>query len=310
MGRVEDGILLVDKEEGETSADVVRKVKLAVDGQGIRKVGHAGTLDPFASGLLIVLLGQGTKLSPFLMPQAKAYRATILLGKETDTLDSTGETVHTSPVGDLDVSRVHETLRRFIGPISQVPPSYSAVKYKGKRAYELARRGLNVKLPQRTVTIYELGIVSFEPPEITLVVRCSSGTYIRSLARDVGKLLGIGGHAKYLRRLVSGSFHVRDAVPSSHLSGNGCKEVLERNCIPLRRVLSVMPEIRVTERVARKVRNGHQPSEEELASGGEVPCSDGDHAQLVADSGLVAIVQREDGNRRDYVGFKVIRVFL
>jgi tRNA pseudouridine55 synthase len=310
MGRFEDGILLVDKEEGETSADVVRKVKLAVHGQGIRKVGHAGTLDPFASGLLIVLLGQGTKLSPFLMPQTKVYLATVLLGKETDTLDSTGETVHTSPVVDLGLSRLHETLRRFIGPIQQVPPSYSAVKYKGKLAYELARRGVSVKLPQRTVTIHELGIVSFQPPEATLVVRCSSGTYIRSLARDVGKLLGTGGHAKHLKRLASGSFHVRDAVPSSHLSGNGCKQVLESNCIPLRRVLSVMPEIRVTERVARKVRNGQQPSRDELVSGEKIPCSTGDHAQLIADSGLVAIVQREDEDERDYVGFKVIRVFL
>lgn len=310
MGSLEDGILLVDKEVGETSAGVVRKVKSAVAGKGIRKVGHAGTLDPFASGLLIVLLGEGTKLSSFLMAQAKTYLTTIQLGIETDTLDSTGRVLQASPVGDLRVSRIHETLRKFIGPIQQVPPAYSAVKVKGKRAYQLARKGEPVELKERTVTIYELAMLSVELPEIVLMVRCSSGTYIRSLGRDVGKALGPGGHVKSLRRLTSGIFHARDAVPSSSISVSGREKTVMRNRIPLHRALSAMPKIRITEGLANKIRRGHQPSWEELAERAEIPGLEGEHATLVQDSCLVAIVRRASGRGRSHGNVKVIRVFL
>ena len=183
MGHRIDGILLVNKIKGETSHDVVKKVKAAF---GLKncKVGHAGTLDPFATGLLIILLGQGTKLSRFIMSEDKVYRGTMRLGVETDTLDCTGSVVHKVTVSELGIEQIREKARQFVGEIEQLPPVYSAVKYKGTRAYKLARRGEEMSLKKRNVTVYSLRILSVDLPDVTMEVRCSSGTYIRSLAAD------------------------------------------------------------------------------------------------------------------------------
>lgn len=206
-----DGVLMVDKEEGETSFSVVRKVKRLLD---VGKVGHAGTLDPFATGLLLVLVGQGTKLSPYLMAGEKTYLGTLTLGIETDTLDRTGRITAVKPVPELDPELVRERAKAFVGETEQTPPSFSALKVQGKRAYSLVRKGLPVTLEKRRVRIMELAILSLDPPDVTFRVVCSSGTYVRSLAADLGKELGVGAHLKALRRIAIGPYGVEDALPS------------------------------------------------------------------------------------------------
>ncbi|MCP4665904.1 MAG: tRNA pseudouridine(55) synthase TruB, partial [Deltaproteobacteria bacterium] len=259
MGRIgPDGILLIDKEEGQPSYGVVKEVKSALKGSQVGKVGHAGTLDPFATGLLIILLGQGTKISQWVMSQDKIYLATMRLGVETDTLDPTGQVVRTSVVPDLDPGFIREKSRSFIGPIEQVPPRFSAVKYKGTRAYKLARRGMAVDLKKRTVMVHSLSILSVNLPDVTMEIRCSSGTYVRSLAADLGRVLGPGGHLGSLRRLASGSFEVRNALKQSEIRAGGGPALLDR-VIFLRAALPQAPEIDVDRQTARKVRQGGRP---------------------------------------------------
>ena len=168
-----DGIILIDKREGETSSDVVRKVKRAL---GVRKVGHAGTLDPFATGLLIILLGEGTKLSRYVMAGEKRYRARLTLGIETDTFDLTGQVVQTRTVPALTPEWVQQTALQFVGEIEQVPPAFSAVKHEGTRAYKLARKGIEFDLPRRKVAIRSITISDLGLPDLTMEVTCSSGT--------------------------------------------------------------------------------------------------------------------------------------
>ena len=209
-----DGIILIDKNEGESSFDVVRRLRAKVK---VKKVGHAGTLDPFATGLLIILLGQGTKLSPFLMSGQKRYRATMRLGVETDTLDPTGRVIRTTHVPAFEPEQIKTNALKFVGEIEQVPPIFSAVSYKGNRAYKLARKGIKVELEKRRVRIHSVEIISIDLPEITMEISCSGGTYIRSLASDIGNKLGTGAHLSALRRLSSGPFEVKDALNTKHI---------------------------------------------------------------------------------------------
>jgi tRNA pseudouridine55 synthase len=261
-GDICSGILLVDKQEGETSFDVVRKVRKA---SGVRKVGHTGTLDPFATGLLVVLLGEATKLSPFLMAGEKHYRGTMRLGIETDTLDPTGRVVKTSPVLPLEQGFIKACALHFVGEIEQAPPRFSALKYHGKRAYALARKGMPVILAKRKIKIDRLEIESIDLPDVTMVVTCSGGTYLRSLAADLGERLGPGAHLKSLRRLSSGSFTVDHAVSSRDLESERPGERVQEALIPLREALPQMEEIQVDASMASRIRAGHQPKEEELA---------------------------------------------
>ena len=306
-----DGILLIDKTEGETSHDVVKKVKSALGLKGC-KVGHAGTLDPFATGLLIILLGQGTKLSRFIMSEGKVYLGTVRLGVETDTLDGTGSVVRTGTVPELEIEQIRERARRFVGEIEQVPPVYSAVKYRGTRAYKLARRGVEMTLKKRNVTVYSLRIHSVDLPDVTIEVRCSSGTYIRSLAADLGKGLGPGGHLKSLRRLASGAFKADDALSSRNLvTKDGASfSVLRDKVIPLRAALPGMREIDVGDLLAKKVRHGYQPAWEELAGGWDMTGFEGGNVKLVSEGELVAIMKANKSEGVDYGKVRIERVFL
>ena len=263
MKRPDDGILLVDKAEGETSHGVVKKLRFAFR-QGKRfKVGHAGTLDPFATGLLVVLLGQGTKLSRFIMAGEKEYLATLELGVETDTLDPTGTVTAIRDVPELSLGRIHEAAGRYEGRIRQTPPAYSAVKHQGLRAYTLARKGIPVNLKERTVTVYSICVVSVDLPHITMRIRCGSGTYIRSLAADLAGDLGTVGRLKTLRRLKSGPFDVKDAISSEVISPEALVSILEKG-IPLRKAMPSMGEIDIHMMLAEKVRQGYQPCWDEL----------------------------------------------
>jgi len=301
-----DGILLIDKTEGESSHDVVRMAKSALK---IRKVGHAGTLDPFATGLLIILLGQGTKLSPFIMAENKVYSACMRLGIETDTLDPTGRVVKERAVPDLSMEHIRSSAEAFVGNIEQTPPAYSAVKYNGTRAYKLARRGRKVVLKKRKVRIFSLRILSVELPDLRLEVKCSSGTYIRSLAADLGKKLGPGGHLRSLRRLSCGPFDIQRALSSKEMLNEKYSRFLQDKVIPLRAALPHMREMVVTQAIAEKVRHGYQPAFDDLADGTDLEGCEGTHIKLVSNSELVAVMKINKNRRGGHGRLDIARVF-
>ncbi len=203
----EGRVLLIDKPLYWTSFDAVRKVRNLVK---IKKVGHAGTLDPLATGLLIICTGKFTKRINEFMAQEKEYTGTITLGATTPTFDLESEPVPGTPPGDITQQELQAATLPFTGPISQVPPIHSAIKQDGKRVYELARKGIEVKMEPREITIHEFSIVKVELPVVHFKVVCSTGTYIRSLANDYGAHLGCGGYLSSLRRTRIGAYKVED----------------------------------------------------------------------------------------------------
>lgn len=209
-----EGVLIVDKPSGLTSHDVVDFIRRRFK---IKKVGHAGTLDPVATGVLVILIGRATKLSSQLMEDDKEYEATLRLGISTDSGDSMGKVVFRAEEVDVKRGDVERILKRFLGEVLQTPPMVSALKYKGKRLYELARRGLQVPRKPRKIHIYKLEITKFEPPNVDLHLVVSKGTYVRTLCSDVGEILGCGGHASRMQRLRSGNFSIADSVTIDRL---------------------------------------------------------------------------------------------
>src|SRR3972149_702011 len=210
------GVLVVDKPVGLTSHDVVQIIRR---GTGIRRAGHTGTLDPRASGVLVVLIGPAVRLSEFVSAEDKRYQATIKLGSSTDTYDAEGTVTGSSSVDHISEDKFFDILQTFVGEIEQVPPPYSAVKVKGRKAYEMAREGEEVNLEPRMIQVYSLDVLEWAPPEVVIDVYCSSGTYVRSLANDLGKSLGTGAHLIGLRRTKSGRFPRRGAGPLRRLRG-------------------------------------------------------------------------------------------
>ncbi len=209
-----DGILLVDKPSGITSFGVVDRLKKRFSPS---RIGHGGTLDPLATGLLVVLFGKATKAARYLLEGDKAYLAGLLLGRETDTQDISGRVLRERDPSAVTKRDLEEALGAFRGELEQVPPMVSALKHRGRRLYELARRGREVPRPPRRVVIKELKLTGFNPPTAGLLVRCSKGTYVRTLCRDLGERLGCGGCLSSLRRLESGPFRVEEARPLSVL---------------------------------------------------------------------------------------------
>ena len=204
-----DGILNIDKPYGITSMDVVRRVKRA---SGQRRVGHGGTLDPIATGVIPVCMGQATRLMEDVVGGAKTYLAGIELGVCTDTYDALGEVVERRDAAGVTRADVEGALPAFTGDILQVPPMYSALKRGGKRLYDLARAGVEVEREARPVTVHSIAVREWAPPVVTLEVECGKGFYVRSLAHDLGEALGCGGHMRTLARLRSGAFRVEDAL--------------------------------------------------------------------------------------------------
>ena len=306
MGETRDGIVLIDKNQGETSFDMVRQVRKVLK---IKKVGRAGTLDPFATGLLIVLLGQGTKLSPYLMSREKKYQATLRLGIETDTQDPTGRIVQRRSVPEFDLETIQEHALAFIGDAEQTPPIFSAVRYQGKRAYELARKGIKLDLKKRKVTIHSLEILSVGLPDVTFEVTCSSGTYIRSLAADLGKKLGSGAHLTALRRLSIGPFHLNDALNLEALRQGQAERTIQELIIPLRDAVPHLREVQVDDQLARKIRNGYQPQWEVLRKGSHLHRAYEGEIKLVKEEALVAIMKVPEGTDSDGAGPEIVRVF-
>lgn len=203
------GILNVNKPSGMTSHDVVVWVRRLT---GQRKVGHAGTLDPMATGVLLLCLGQATRVAEYLMAGRKRYRAVVCLGASTDTYDADGAVTQAVQSFHLTQGQIDDALATFRGVSQQVPPPYSAIHQEGRRLYELARRGIPVQISPRAVEIDTIELIAWESPHVTFDVTCSPGTYIRSLAHDLGRVLGVGGHLTALTRLASGSWQLDDAI--------------------------------------------------------------------------------------------------
>jgi tRNA pseudouridine55 synthase len=300
-----DGILLIDKDEGKTSFDAVRMIRKILR---CKKTGHAGTLDPFATGLLIILLGQGTRLSPYIMGGKKKYRAEISLGIETDTCDPTGTVISEAPVPDMGVENIAEAISSFTGVIEQVPPVFSALKVNGQRAYNFARKGIEVELKKREVTVYSIDIIDIRMPLITIEVSCSGGTYVRSLASDIGKKLGTVAHLRNLRRLSSGLFSVDNAMTIKDIDSVGSEAMLNR-IIPLHKSLPDMKTVELDNHLAEKIRNGYRPSWEELAENIESTDIDNGYMKLVSSSSLVAVMEIERSSTRKKNWLKKLKVF-
>ena len=252
---LQDGILAIDKPAGISSAAVVARVKRKL---GVRKVGHTGTLDPFATGLMLCGIGKGTKLSRFLLGSSKKYVAGVTLGVETDTLDVTGTVVAENPANSVEpitLSDIDDLLHKFRGQQMQHPPIYSALKHQGKPLYQLAREGRPVQKPPRRIEIHALELLSFSNPHLTLLVHCSAGTYIRSLAYDMGKHLGCGAMLSSLRRTETCGFSVDGAIPLDHLENMARAEAFDA-LIPMAEALSFMPAIYANDALMTAVKFG------------------------------------------------------
>jgi tRNA pseudouridine55 synthase len=273
------GVLVVDKPAGPTSHDAVDRVRKVL---GTRRVGHTGTLDPFATGVLAVCVGKATRLSRFLMDGEKVYEAGVRFGFATSTDDFTGEPLGVPATASPSRDEVEAAARAFVGGIDQVPPAYSAKRVAGRKMYELARRGEAVTAAPSRVVVHEIRVGRAEGAGFQIEVRCSAGTYIRALARDLGAALGVGGHLVSLRRTRSGEFGVEDALSWEELLGPAARERL----VPLSRLLPVFPEATVGEPGREAVRHGRPIEASHLLvptafpEGQRVRVADPEHALL------------------------------
>lgn len=289
------GVLVLDKPEGLSSAKALERVKRIL---GARKAGHAGTLDPFATGVLICCMGQATRLSRFFLHGTKHYEAVLHLGVETDTQDPTGTVTATAPVPEIDDTALVRILDRFVGEVEQSPPVFSALKHEGVPLYRLARAGRPVQKPPRNVRIHGLRLLASELPDVRFEVSCSGGTYIRTLCADIGRDIGCGGHLKWLRRTRCSGFDIGESVTLETLSASG-----EAKTFLLTRseALRGMPALRVDAQTAERVKAGKSLS---VGSLGPMPGSGEDmrHSQkdgrlykVIAPNGRLLAVVREHG---------------
>lgn len=250
---IQDGVFNVDKPAGWTSHDVVARVRVLTR---IKRVGHAGTLDPQATGVLVICFGKGTKISSLLMACDKTYEAVLRLGEATDTQDAEGRVIQSTPVPTCILEGLSDTLAAFVGEIRQVPPMYSAVKVGGEPLYNAARRGEVVARAARTVHIREIHLDDVRERDVSFRVTCSKGTYVRTLCADVGEKLGVGGHLLSLRRVRSGGFHVADAVTVDALEDAVRHGVWEQKAHPLDAALAGLPAVFLEGLQIRRVING------------------------------------------------------
>jgi tRNA pseudouridine55 synthase len=284
-----------------SSAGVVAVVK---KGLKARKVGHAGTLDPFAEGVLICCINQATRLAGFLLHGSKKYLAELKLGVETDTQDLTGTVVSTAGVADLSQETIQSVVESFKGPIEQLPPVYSALKHNGVPLYKLARRGRPVQKPPRQVQIYDIRVIDVDLPYVRFEVCCSAGTYIRTLGADIGKKLDCGGHLRALKRTASSGFTLDQAMPLSEIDESARSGQLSSIMIRMKDALPDMPEISADEHLEKKIRYGQILTNKDLigADGTLTDCQAGDYLKIVdREQDLVAIVkQNTTGDRLTY----------
>lgn len=266
------GVLVVDKPAGMTSHDVVARVRRALD---MRRVGHTGTLDPAATGVLVCAVGRATRLVPVLQAGRKTYAATAVLGVVTDSQDADGEVVATTDASHLTEQGVCEVMNRFIGTIEQVPPMVSAVKVDGTRLHELAREGVEVEREARSVTVHDLVMEDWEPgehPRVSFLVTCSTGTYVRTLAHDIGVRLGVGGSLVSLRRVANGPFTIDRAMTLDEVQRLGDADELRERLLSPAAATAHVPRIEVAEEVALRMSHGQRVALDDLD--GLVPDAD------------------------------------
>jgi tRNA pseudouridine55 synthase len=248
-----NGILIVDKPRDITSARVISRIKKI---SGINKIGHTGTLDPMATGLMICTINRATRLSRFFLASPKRYAAVLKLGVETDTLDATGSIVATHQIDTVSEHAVVEACKQFEGEILQIPPAYSALKHNGVPLYKYARNGTPVIKPPRKVFISYINIIDINLPEIRFETECSSGTYIRSLCADIGNTLGCGGHMKTLKRIGCGGFSITDAMPLADIESHQALETIKDHIIPMSDALSEMMPYVADNGLTEKIKYG------------------------------------------------------
>ena len=286
-----------------TSHDVVRQVRRICH---TRKVGHAGTLDPLATGVLLVAVGDGTKILQFLLADNKSYRATFKLGITTDTLDAEGRLLQKRAVTESSLAQLETVCKQFRGAIEQIPPMYSALKKNGEPLYKFARRGEVVKRDPRRVTISRLEVLQTDFPDITIEVDCSKGTYIRSLVADIGEALGCGAHLTALRRLKSGAFSINDCVSLEQL------QLLDDSTpqlLTLDQALFDYPAVQLDETAAKALTCGIPPQLEQVDIIGDIEV--GQVVRLRAAETLAAIARFSPHRLREKRGdFELIRVFV
>jgi tRNA pseudouridine55 synthase len=308
-----NGIVVVDKPAGKTSFDIVRDIRRVLN---IKKVGHTGTLDPLATGVLPVCINEATKLVQFFSQDEKEYRVIMLLGIETDTLDIDGNIISRQ---EPDVTRgdVERVARSFIGTIEQKPPKYSAIKFKGKSLHKWMREGVDVDPPTRTVEVKALEIEEFELPYVTFSVLCSKGTYVRSLCSDMGTRLGCGACMSALRRKRSGHFLVKDAVSIDGLDDHQKRSMLKEKLVPLDNALPNVFPVMVDHTQEKKIRNGHQPGDDLFETGDIASLTAGDLIKFVTDERRLIAIARivDDGSTpvppsdQECPVAKIVRVF-
>ena len=285
-----EGILLIDKEKGCTSFDVVAQVRRALK---TKSVGHTGTLDPLATGLLVMLVGRYTRFCDYLTASDKTYQAKIELGKSTSTDDAEGEVLESADVSSITEEQVQMALVSLSGPQMQVPPLFSAISVGGERAYKKARRGESIELQARPVVIDSIHLDVFKNPYVEITVRCSKGTYIRSLARDLGKKLGVPAHLADLRRIQSGSYDVTEALQQSDLQKPELTLASLKTGI---RSLRDLSKLEVDSSVAHRLRCGQRPQSEK---------KEGSIFLAHCGEELVAMVKVEQGRLIPLRGFHV-----
>ena len=291
------GWLILDKPLGLGSTQAVSAVKRALRtaGAGKAKVGHGGTLDPLATGVLPIAIGEATKLAGRMLDSDKAYEFTVAFGVETDTLDAEGQPADTSDVRPT-VAAIEAVLPRFTGSLEQMPPAYSALKVDGRRAYDLAREGAAVTLATRAITVHRLTAQALSPDAATLTAHVSKGTYIRSLARDIARALGSVGHVTHLRRVKAGPFGLDHAITLDKLDEIAKGRSLEQHLLPLSAGLDDIPALPLAPDQAGALRQGR------VLAG--VAADDGPAFAMLGDT-PVALVEVEDGNVRVVRGFNL-----
>lgn len=296
------GILNVDKPLGQTSFDVVRRVRR---GTGEPKVGHAGTLDPAATGVLLVCLGQAVRVSEYLMDLAKVYRAAIRLGVSTDTYDSEGRTVATGAADTVSLEALRQVLEGFVGAIQQVPPAYSAVKVAGQPAYKLARKGEAPALPPRRVEVYRLDLLDFRASVVELEIQCGKGTYIRSIAHDIGQELGCGAYLESLVRTRVGPFTLESAANGQELEqalGDGSWRTL---LLPVDYGLVGLPAVTLHVEEERDVRHGQAVQLGEAEAAALRQGAPGTQVRAYAEDGSLVGILSYDADLRSWRPRKV-----
>lgn len=283
-----DGFLVIDKPPGLTSHDVVNRVRRIL---GTKKVGHTGTLDPFATGVLPVAVGDGTKAIQFLDEGIKEYKATIRFGVSTDTLDITGAVLRQGDFSSVTEELLQQKILALTGEISQLPPMYSAIKQSGQPLYKLARKGIEVERQPRNVTIHKFELLSFKPPFADVVISCSRGTYIRTIADDLGSIFGCGACLTDLRRIASGPFRIETSMTIDSIAEAAMIQDITAGFVSVLSALSHLPVLDVDNGVAIGIRNGQMAVVHEISI--ELPFDDDNLRCCVTNSGrLVAVLQK------------------